>query len=465
MPQNMQEVEDGKKRLLCDELLNFAVANEWNKRNSAIGSPFSIKTLKLYHDIVNSLPYQLTSDQSSAVKTMLAHAQEGKRINALVQGDVGCGKTIIAILMVAAFVGSGYQTVIMAPTQVLARQHYEDVAAIMEPYGIKVAYLGTDVKASEKKKIAKDIEEGSIKVIVGTQSVFGKNINYNNLALTVADEEHKFGVAQRNALTEKASAGVHSITMSATPIPRSLAQVIYGGNTQLYTIKTMPAGRKPVITGLATTKEKLFNFIIKEAKAGHQTYVVCPMIDANDDMEGVRSVEEVSKEFLSRLAPHGIQIETLTGRDSKDKKKTEEIINRFKDGTASVLISTTVIEVGVNVPTATTMVIINAERFGLAALHQLRGRVGRGSYQSFCVLDAEHAGKEGRERLSILVNNSSGFEIAKEDLRLRGAGDFIGTRQSGDNKYLSLLLAYPDEYKKAQELAVELIDKYGWTPN
>ena len=455
-PESMEQVEAAQKRILFDDLLYFALHNELASRDFAIGSPFSIKSYGLINQIRDSLPYQLTDDQSEAIKSMLAHVKDGKRINALVQGDVGCGKTIVAFIMMAGFASSGYQTVLMAPTQVLARQHYDDLKALMEPFGYTVAYLGGELKASETKKIKASIEAGDIQLIVGTHSVCS-NVTYKNLALTVTDEEHKFGISQKAALVEKAAAGVHSITMSATPIPRSLANVIYGTTVQLHTIVTMPEGRKPVMTGIAKSKEKVYNFIRSQVSKGHQIYVVCPMIDQNDDMEGVKSVEEVSSEYKTVLEPAGIRIETLTGRDKKEV--TEETIRRFKAREIDVLISTTVIEVGVNVPNATAIIITSAERFGLSSLHQLRGRVGRSNLQSYCVLETEVQTENSVQRLDAMCRTTNGFEIAEADLQIRGAGDFLGTKQAGnDNKYMSLMIAYPDEYKKAQEIARDLCD-------
>ena len=456
-PKTMEQIQQGQDRMLFDDLLYFALNNEYASRNSAIGSTFSVKTLGAVNRIVESLPYKLTADQKAAIDSMIEDARSGKRINALVQGDVGCGKTIVAFLLMAAFADSGYQAVLMAPTQVLARQHYEDLKALVEPLGFKAVYLGgAEMKAKEKKAVLAAIESGEANFVVGTHAIISKNVTYHNLAITVADEEHKFGVAQRTALIEKAAAGVHSITMSATPIPRTLAQVIYGTAVQLYTIVTMPEGRKPVITGIATDENKVFRFILKETKRGHQTYVVCPMIDPSDDVEGVQSVEEVSSIYLKALGPYGVRIATLTGRNSKTE--TEQIISDFKDGKIDVLIATTVIEVGVNVPNATTMVVTNAERFGLSSLHQLRGRVGRSNLQSYCVLQSNDQTEKGRMRLDAMVRTTNGFEIAEEDLKIRGAGDFLGTRQSGENKYMALMLAYPEKYKYAQEIAKRILD-------
>lgn len=455
-PQSMAQIEKAHDRLLLDDMVYFAMSNEYAARSSSIGSPFNIKTLGTIKEITENLPYQLTKDQKDTVNSMIQKVREGKRLNALVQGDVGCGKTIVAILMMAVLAENGYQAVLMAPTQVLAKQHYADLCAILEPVGFHIAYLGSNMKAKEKKAVLASIASGEANIIVGTHSVIGKSVEYKNLGITVTDEEHKFGVAQRAALVEKAAAGVHSITMSATPIPRTLAQVIYGSAIDLYTIQTMPAGRKPVVTGIATDEERIMRFVLSQKRKGHQCYVVSPMIDSSEDMAGVLSVEEVSREYEKWLTPYGVRIATLTGRDSKET--TEETIQKFKDGAIDVLIATTVIEVGVNVPNATAMIITNAERFGLSSLHQLRGRVGRSSLQSYCVLQSNDQSEKAMQRLGAMVRTTNGFEIAEEDLKIRGAGDFLGTRQSGENKYMALMLAYPDKYKYALTLAKRILD-------
>lgn len=472
-PSTMSQVEAGQRRLIFDDLVYFALQQEWASRRQNTASHFKLASSDLLDDVRKSLPYELTDGQNAAVSGMVKDIASGHRINALIQGDVGCGKTIVAFLIMCAMVGSGYQAVLMAPTQVLARQHYADLSALVNPFCYEAAYLGSELKAAEKNKICKRIAAGDIKFVVGTHSVLGKNVKYCSLALTVADEEHKFGVAQRKALVEKAAAGVHSITMSATPIPRSLAQVIYGNTVQLHTIETLPKGRKYIRTGVSVAKnglsarERTYCFLKGQIAKGHQAYVVCPMIDQNDDMDGVKSVEEVSEEFRTALEPEGIRIGTLTGKD--DKAQTESTIAAFKSGEIDILISTTVIEVGVNIPNATAIVITSAERFGLASLHQLRGRVGRSSFKSYCVLESDSQTEKGRQRLEAMcalkpdghggMRPWDGFDIARADLAIRGAGDFIGTRQSGDNYYMQLMLAYPDEYKRAQQIASKLLDK------
>ena len=404
---------------------------------------------------MESLPFSLTQDQEKAVTEMLSYAEAGRRINALVQGDVGCGKTIICTLMAAAFADSGYQSVIMAPTQVLARQHYDSISSMLAPFGIKTAFLDSSLKKRDRDAVLREIANGSAQIIIGTHSCVGKDLVYKDLALAVVDEEHRFGVKQRTAIVEKAAKGVHSITMSATPIPRSLAQVIYGDNIQLHTVRSMPNGRKAVKTRVFRNQTGNMKFVLKEVQAGHQAYVVCPMIENNEKVPGVKSVDQITKEYREFLEPQGVRIGSLTGKTSKEE--TSEIINSFKDGKIDVLIATTVIEVGVNVPNATVMIITNAERFGLSSLHQLRGRVGRGDLQSYCVLQSDDESPKGLARLQVLCDTTDGFQIAEADLAQRGAGDLLGTQQSGENKYVALMIANPDRYQYAIQVAKELI--------
>ena len=453
-PSSIKYLEEARRRMIFDDLLYFAVRLEQINRKSSKGSPFNIQSLTIFNKVKSSLPFNLTTDQNDTVNQMIDNIKNGKRINALIQGDTGCGKSITAFLLMIAMLDNGYQSVLMAPTQVLARQHYKDLVELLSPYGVKIAFMGgSQMKKSEKQELLNSIRNGDTKIIVGTHSVLNKDIEFNNLALTITDEEHRFGTIQRESLVEKASKGVHSITMSATPIPRSLAQVVYGDGIQLYTIKTMPAGRLPVKTAISSNQKSVFKFIKQEIDAGHQCYIVCPMIDQNEKIEGVLSVEEVSKIYHSEFDKYGISIDTLTGKNSKIE--TDEIIERFKENKTNILISTTVIEVGVNVPNATVITIQNAERFGLASLHQLRGRVGRSKQQSYCILFSED---KDNERLNVLVNTNDGFKVAEEDLRIRGAGNFIGTEQSGDNKYVSLMLSNQELYKHLKDIACSALD-------
>ena len=453
-PTSMANLQKAQERMVFDDLLYFAMRIEKSHRDTAIGSPFGLKHMKNMIAAINSLPFQLTEDQKKALREMTDSMRAGKRINALLQGDVGSGKTIVAFLMMLAMADSGYQSALMAPTQVLARQHYDDLCKLVEPFGMNVVFIGgAKMKKAEEKELIEGLSSGRINMAVGTHALLNKADHFKALALTITDEEHKFGVIQRDSLIAKAAAGVHSISMSATPIPRSLAMVVYGNEIQLLTLKTPPMGRLPVKTAISSSFKGTFRFLCQQLAEGHQGYVVCPMIDSNEDMAGVVSVEETFAAYAKNLEPLGYKAAMLTGRNTPEE--TAEIIAAYKEKKIHVLVCTTVIEVGVNVPNATVIIIHNAERFGLSGLHQLRGRVGRGSFQSYCVL---FSADKANERLNVMVSTTDGFRIAEEDLRIRGAGDFIGTKQSGDNKYINLMMAYPDKYAQAQKIASRLVD-------
>ena len=456
-PLTVDQIAAGRRRMLFNDLLYFALRQQILNKEIPSRTSIAFTDTSIIDKIKESLPFKLTEDQLSAVTGLADELGSFSVARALIQGDVGCGKTIIAIMLLGLAAANGYQSVLMAPTRVLARQHFEDVYELLSPFGINVWYLGgKDQKASERKKVLAGIKDGSIQVIVGTQSVLSEKVEYKNLGLCIVDEEHRFGVTQRESLAKRSKEGVHLITMSATPIPRSLALTLYGESVSIYTIKTMPSGRKKTVTGLATSRAKIYKFIEKAARAGHQSYVVCPMIDQNETMEGVKSVSEVYNEYRLAL-PESVRIERLTGRTAKDK--TEEILTDFSEGKIDVLISTSIVEVGINNPNATLMVVSNAERFGLAQLHQLRGRVGRSNkgLQSYCVLESSDESYEALERLNAMVEMSSGFDIAAADLQIRGGGDFLGTKQSGSNKYLALVLCYPEDYDAAKRLADEIV--------
>lgn len=453
-PTCMATLQRAQDRMVFDDLLYFAMCMEKAHRNTAIGSPFGLKHMRNMVAAINSLPFELTADQKKALRDMTDSMRSGRRINALLQGDVGSGKTIVAFLMMLVMADSGYQAALMAPTQVLARQHYDDLCKLVAPLGLNVAFIGGGkMKKKEENQLIDDLQSGKIHLAVGTHALLNKADHFKALALTITDEEHKFGVIQRDSLIERAAAGVHSITMSATPIPRTLATVVYGNEIQLQTLKTPPMGRLPVRTAINSSFKGTFRFLCNQLSEGRQGYVVCPMIDSNEDMNGVMSVEETYAQYSAALEPLGYKAAMLTGRNSAEEMA--EIIGAYKENRIQVLVCTTVIEVGVNVPNATVIIINNAERFGLSGLHQLRGRVGRGSHQSYCVLFSKES---ENERLKVMVDTTDGFRIAEEDLRIRGAGDFIGTKQSGDNKYMSLMMAYPDKYAQAQKIASYLVD-------
>ena len=454
-PTSVNELESALMRKRFDDLLYFAARVELNHRHTAMGSAFSLPMIRIMRTIREKLPFELTQDQSNAIEECIKNIRAGKRLNALVQGDVGCGKTIIAVLLMIAFAENGYQAALMAPTQILAKQHYDYLKSLAEPYGLKVAFIsGKKLRANEQRQLESDLKHGKYQLVVGTQALLSNTYQFKNLAFIVEDEEHKYGVLQRKQLVDKAAQGTHIMTMSATPIPRTLAQVIHGEAMQLYSIKSKPAGRQPVQTGIALSMEKVFSYILHEVNArDHQIYVVCPMIEANEKMENIASANDVFEQYKKELEQYGVRVALVTGKTKKIE--AEEIIAQYAHHEYDVLVSTTVIEVGVNVPNATGIIIHNAERFGLAQLHQLRGRVGRGAARGACVLVSE---ERDNERLNALCETTDGFRIAEMDLTLRGAGDLIGLQQSGNEKYLSMALTYPKEYEAAQKAAGELLD-------
>ena len=453
-PCNKEEIEATQRRMIFDDLFYFA-SKLFKECQTTNNSEFFISKTDVMQKVIDGLPYSLTEDQHNTVMEIVDMGKNGRRINALVQGDVGCGKTIVSFLTMVAFAENGYQAVLMAPTQVLAKQHFEGLSSLVESYGFRVAHFHSGMKTKEKRELIAGVKNGEYHFIVGTHSVFSNMLEYNNLALVITDEEHKFGVEQRDALSEKASSGVHVITMSATPIPRTTAIILYGEDKKIFTISQMPNGRKPVITGIAVNDLKTFAFMRKEIHSGRQCYVVCPLIKDSDSekMSNVESVDTTYKKLCSFFAnDNDIRIGVLTG-----KQTAEEVANTiasFEKNELQILVSTTVIEVGVNVPNASVITIRNAERFGLAQLHQLRGRVGRGQYQSYCLLCSED--KEN-ERLAVMCSTNNGFEIAEADFKQRGAGDLIGTQQSGDNEYVGLMLKYPNFYLKIKNRVKELI--------
>lgn len=454
-PLDIQDLNAAIKRKRWDDLLYFALRIELSHRSMAIDSPFTVPIRHLTAEIERQLPFKLTKDQATTLAQIYEWIRAGKRVNALIQGDVGCGKTIIALLLMISFAENGYQAALMAPTQILAQQHYEDLVRLTAPYGLQVAFVsGQKLRKAEQVQLQNDISSGKINLVVGTQALLSDTYQFKNLALVVEDEEHKYGVIQRQTLMEKAALGTHTITMSATPIPRSLAQTVYGDNLQLYSIRTKPSGRKPVTTGLAKTMKQLYAFLTRDITQNkHQAYVVCPMIAPSEKTDGLATTEETFQEYQRALAPAGISVGMVTGKTKK--KEAAQILQDFADNKISVLISTTVIEVGINVPNATCIVIHNAERFGLAQLHQLRGRVGRGADAAWCVLVSED---RENQRLAAMCRYSDGFDIAEMDLRLRGAGDLLGIQQSGTERYLALALQYSEEYKRAQEEAKWILD-------
>ena len=450
-PSSVEQIKRAKYRLNMDDLLYFALQLEEKNRNLPAGSVYGIHSLATTTKIIENLPFQLTKDQKSAYEELVNRIRSGKRLNALIQGDVGCGKTILAFLLMFVMADNGFQSVLLAPTQVLASQHYNELKEMAAPYDIDVVYIANGLKKKEREAILKSIEDGSALMIVGTHSVLSKEVKFHDLGLSITDEEHRFGVLQREEITTKAKAGMHTVTMSATPIPRSLSDVLLS-TTEVFNIQSMPNGRKPIQTAICASQNTIFQFIKKEIEKGHQAYVVCPLIeDKQGAMEGILSVEQTYAEYTDAFGKGAVAV--LNGKMKEDE--TENVIQSFKNGEIKILVSTTVVEVGVNVPNATVIVINNAERFGLASLHQLRGRVGRGNSPGYCILNSV---RKDNKRLIALCKFKNGFQIAEADYALRGSGNILGTEQSGSNYYVELSMKYPDLFSELQKYAKKYMD-------
>lgn len=452
-PKDMNDYEAARKRLVFDEFFFFMLNVRRMKENNSRQPNLSRITDDARTDeFIKKLPYELTNAQKRTWQEVSSDMKGERLMNRLVQGDVGSGKTIIAVLALMNTVYAGYQGAMMVPTEVLARQQYDDTCAMFEKYGINinVSLLIGSMTASAKKKERQRIASGEAGIVIGTHALIQAGVEYANLGLVVTDEQHRFGVHQRESLTQKGSS-VHTLVMSATPIPRTLAIIIYG-DLDISVMNELPSSRLPIKNAVVGTdyRPNAYRFIENQVQAGHQAYVICPMVEAREDgdvMEDGRgdtfantnmhaTLENVVDytTMLKKNLPSSINVEYLHGKMKPAVK--DEIMERFHSGQTQVLVSTTVIEVGVNVPNATVMLIENADRFGLAQLHQLRGRVGRGAYQSYCIfVGTSNAKKENMDRLGILRESNDGFRIAEEDLKLRGPGDFFGIRQSGDMQF------------------------------
>lgn len=452
-PKDMNDYEAARKRLVFDEFFFFMLnVRRMKENNSRQPNLSKIADDTRTDEFIKKLPYELTNAQKRTWQEVSSDMNGERLMNRLVQGDVGSGKTIIAVLALMNTVYAGYQGAMMVPTEVLARQQYDDTCAMFEKYGINinVSLLIGSMTASAKKKERQRIASGEAGIVIGTHALIQAGVEYANLGLVVTDEQHRFGVHQRESLTQKGSS-VHTLVMSATPIPRTLAIIIYG-DLDISVMNELPSSRLPIKNAVVGTdyRPNAYRFIENQVQAGHQAYVICPMVEAREDgdvMEDGRgdtfantnmhaTLENVVDytTMLKKNLPSSINVEYLHGKMKPAVK--DEIMERFHSGQTQVLVSTTVIEVGVNVPNATVMLIENADRFGLAQLHQLRGRVGRGAYQSYCIfVGTSNAKKENMDRLGILRESNDGFRIAEEDLKLRGPGDFFGIRQSGDMQF------------------------------
>ena len=439
-PISMKEIEAAKRRFAIEELLilelgilknRFIIENSNSKNYEVEGKKEKVR------EFLSQLTFNLTNAQKKVIKEIYDEISNGKIVNRLIQGDVGSGKTVVAMVMLIYMAENGYQGALMAPTEILANQHYLGIKERLEKIGLRVELLTSSIKGKKKNEILEGIANGEIDIVIGTHSLIEDNVIFKKLGLIVIDEQHRFGVNQRNKLREKGFLG-NLLVMSATPIPRSLALSIYG-DLDLSIIDELPPGRTPIRTKWIANDEdleKMYNFIYKKVNEGNQAYFVAPLIETSDKIS-LKSVDKVSEEIERKFSNKKIGI--IHGK-MKAKEK-DEVMLKFKNKEYDILIATTVIEVGIDVPASTIMTIYNAERFGLSALHQLRGRVGRGSKQSYCFLISNSITENSKQRLSIMEETEDGFRIAEEDLKLRNSGEIFGLRQSGfsDLKFIDII--------------------------
>lgn len=432
-PVTKEDLILARRRIVFEEFYQFVCQIRSMKESwELIENQCVMKPVKETEELLRALPYELTNAQKKVWKEISEDLQGRKLMSRLVQGDVGSGKTILAFLALLTAKGNGYQGAMMAPTEVLAKQHYEGLMELKERYGLRfqAQLLVGSMTAKEKRLAYEQIASGQAEIVIGTHAIIQDKVEFQNLGLVITDEQHRFGVKQREVFSQK---GVHPhvLVMSATPIPRTLAIIIYG-DLDISVIDEMPANRIPIKNCVVddSWRPKAYSFIKREVDAGHQAYVICPMVEENEELE-LENVIDYSEKLKKELPE--LKIAYLHGKMKAAEKN--EIMDAFGRNEIQVLVSTTVIEVGINVPNATVMMVENAERFGLSQLHQLRGRVGRGAHQSYCIFMSNSKGKDTKKRLEILNQSNDGFYIASEDLKLRGPGDLFGIRQSGDLQF------------------------------
>lgn len=430
-PKDKELLSEARRRLIFDEFFQFTLALSYLKESKKEWTNnFVLEERQECLDYEKNLPYQLTGAQKRAWDEIKKDIKSGHTMNRLIQGDVGSGKTVLAALSLLLTAVNGYQGSLMVPTEVLARQHFETINNEFLKYGIRTALLTGSMTAASKRDVYEKIKNGEVQIIIGTHALIQEKVEYQKLALVVTDEQHRFGVRQREMLSGKGE-HPHVLVMSATPIPRTLAIILYG-DLDISLVDELPVGRLPIKNCVVNTgyRSTAYRFIGKQIEEGRQAYIICPMVEESEVIEAENVLEYTEK--IKEALPHAA-VEYLHGKMKAQEKN--DIMERFSRGDIQILVSTTVVEVGVNVPNATVMMIENAERFGLAQLHQLRGRVGRGKHQSYCILVCGREGKDIKKRLEIMNQSNDGFYIAGEDLKLRGPGDMFGIRQSGDMEF------------------------------
>ena len=458
-PKSMEDYIQARKRLAFEEFFLFVLAvRSLRNSNERIPNGYIIQNDSRTDDFIEKLPFSLTNGQKSAWTEVKKNMSGKGLMSRLIQGDVGSGKTIIAVLALMNTAYAGYQAAMMVPTEVLAKQQYDSITKMFNNMGVElnVSLLVGSMTAAAKRKVYEDIENGRTDIVIGTHAVIQEKVIFKNLALVITDEQHRFGVNQRRDLSDKGN-NPHILVMSATPIPRTLAIIVYG-DLDISVIDELPAERLPIKNCVVdeSYRPNAYKFIENQVHAGRQAYVICPMVEDSENIEAENVIDYAKK--LSGELPDDIKVEYLHGKMKASQKN--EIMEKFSKNEINVLVSTTVIEVGVNVPNATVMMVENAERFGLAQLHQLRGRVGRGGFQSYCIFVSGNKSKKTKDRLEILNKTNDGFKIAEEDLKLRGPGDFFGVRQSGDFDF-GIADIYTDAkvLKSVSEAAGEVLDK------
>lgn len=426
-PDSEEDMQQARHRLIFEELLTLQLGLLKLKGRNKTKTNLRM-TADFTEEFKSLLPFEMTNAQKRAIKDCLFDMAGDYPMNRLLQGDVGSGKTAVAAGLCFTVIRNGYQCALMAPTEILAVQHYEGLSKMLLSTGINVRLLTGSTKAKEKREIKAALIEGEIDLLIGTHAIIQNDVEFKSIGLVITDEQHRFGVKQRAALAEKGE-GIHTLVMSATPIPRTLGLILYG-DLDISMLDELPPGRQEIRTDVVDSRyhQRLYKFIKDAADRGEQAYIICPAIEESEESIALKSAEQYAQE-LSESAFRGYNIGLLHGK-MKPKEK-DNVMKAFSSGDVQILVATTVVEVGVDVPNATIMVIENAERFGLSQLHQLRGRIGRGSKKSFCVLVSDSKSESSRNRLEVMKKNSNGFKIADEDLKARGPGDFFGERQHG----------------------------------